>query len=140
MVRTPTVSEPYRWKMFPLWSFGARQIPCGRAGWARHFFFHFLPALPSIAAGYLGLVGTRPQTKEEVEQAPVSRRAAYLRSRVGVLQFDALRDAAPDSDSFSADGADTGWREAISRMTLYVGLVLRDLFGTMTLVRRRQPE
>ncbi len=140
MVRTPTVSEPYRWKMFPLWSFGARQIPCGRTGWARHFFFCFLPALPSIAAGYMGLVGIRPQTKEEVEQAPVSRRAAYLRSRVGVLQFDSLRNAAPDSDSFSADGTDTGWREAITRMTLYVGLVLRDLLGTLAFVHRRQPE
>ena len=140
MVRTPTVSEPYRWKTFPLWSFGARQIPFGDTGWARHFFFCFLPALPSIAAGHLGLVGARPRTKEDVEQSPASKRTAYLRSRVGVLQFDSLRNAAPDSDSFSSDGADTGWHEAITRMTLYIGLVLRDLLGSLPLRRRRQPE
>jgi hypothetical protein len=139
MVCTPAVSEPYRWKTFPLWSFGAGHVPSGDAGWARHFFFCFLPALPSIAAGRLGLVGTRPRTKEEVEQAPASKRVAYLRSRVGVLQFDSLRNAAPE-DSFSSEGTDTGWHEAITRMTLYAGLVLRDLLGTLPLGRRRQPE
>ncbi len=140
MVRTPAVSEPYRWKTAALWSFGARQIPSGGAGWVRHFFFCFLPALPSIAAGRLGLVGTRPRSKEEIEQAPLSKRNAYLGSRVGVLQFDSLPDAAHDGESFSSDGADTGWHEAITRMSLYTRLVLRDLLGSLSLIRRRQPE
>jgi hypothetical protein len=140
MVRTPTVSEPCRWKAFPLWSFGARLIPFGRTGWARHFFFCFLPALPSIAAGHLGLTGSRPRTKEELEQAPVSKRDAYLHSRVGVLQLYSLRNATADTDQFSSGGAEAGWRETIARVALYAGLVVRDLLRYLPFVRRRQPE
>lgn len=128
MVRTPAVSEPYRWKTFSLWSFGMRQVPSGREGWVRHFFFSFLPALPSIAAGHLGIAGTRPRTMEEVEQATLSKRTAYLRSRSGILQPGSLRNAAPDSDLLDSGAAETGWREAITTVALYAGFVLRNLF------------
>lgn len=139
MVCTPAVSESYRWKTFPLRSFGPRQAPSGREGWARHFFFSFLPALSSIAAGHLGFAGSRPFTKEELEQAPVSKRSAYLRSRVGVLQLYSLRSAA-ESDRFSTDGVDTGWRDTIGRVALYAGLVVRDLLRSLLFMRRRQPQ
>jgi len=141
MVRTPSFSEPYRWKTFSLWSFGMRQVPSGREGWVRHFFFCFLPALPSIAAGHLGLAGTRPRTKEEVEQATLSKRAAYLSLRSGILQLDSLRNAAPDSDLLSSGAAETGWREAMATVTLYAGLVIRGLFlAILPFGDRRQTE
>ena len=87
MVRTPAVSEGYRWKLFPMWSFGTRQVPAGAKEWICNFFFCLLPALLSIASGEVGVAGTRPRTREEVEGLPTAKRSLYLRSRCGILQW-----------------------------------------------------
>jgi hypothetical protein len=98
MVRTPAVSEGYRWKLFPMWSFGTRQVPARAQGWMRHFFFCLLPALLSIVSGEVGVAGTRPRTKEEVEDLPAVKRSVYLRSRCGILQLAAATPLEADGD------------------------------------------
>jgi hypothetical protein len=128
LVKTPTVSEEYRWKMFPLWSFGSRQAPARRAGWLRHFFLSFLPGLLSIVAGHIGIVGARPRSKKEVEQASVSQRSAYLRSRSGILQPGLFQNAQPDFEMSTFGAVDTGWREAITLIMRYARFVLRECF------------
>jgi hypothetical protein len=87
IVHTPTVSAPYRWKTFSLWSFGPALQPASRIDRVRQFFFHLLPALPSVAAGHLGFMGEKPLSKEEIEGATSSERTSYLRSRCGILQL-----------------------------------------------------
>jgi acetyltransferase-like isoleucine patch superfamily enzyme len=135
MVRTPTVSAPYRWETFSLWSFGTAQVPAGRMGWVRHFLFCFLPALPSIVAGHLGLAGMRPQTRDEVEAAGPAERTIYLRKRLGILQPWLMRNREAEDNQPKLAARDTGWRGTIRVVTLYTGLVLRSLFSNRMSVK-----
>lgn len=128
MVRTPALSEPWRWKTFSYWSFGRKHVPVGGAGWLRHCFFCFLPALPAIAAGHIALAGPSPRTKEELEFAMPSDRASHLRSRCGVLPFDSSRRTTRGGDPVRPEPVDARFGEAFVVMTRYAGLVLRSLF------------
>jgi hypothetical protein len=126
VVQTPAVSEPFRWKMFLLWSFGVRQTPDAHDGWLRHFFFYFLPALLSVVTGHMGLTGTKPRTKKEAEQARDSEFSACLRSRSGILQPNLLEKA-------GSEAAVLSWLEEIKLIGCYVRLVLRDgFFGVLS--------
>ena len=98
MVRTPAVSEGYRWKLFPMWSFGMRKVPAGISGWIGHFFFYLLPALLPIVSGEVGVAGARPRTREEVEGLPAAKRSVYLRSRCGILQLASTNLSQADGD------------------------------------------
>jgi acetyltransferase-like isoleucine patch superfamily enzyme len=130
MVRTPTVSEGYRWKLFPMWSFGERQVADGRVDWSRHFFFCFLPALWPIAAGKMSFAGNRPRTKEQGEQLPEAGRSAFLRSPSGILQSSSSTFLEADSGLAGLEGTEPSWRETVTRCAQYAGLVLRScLFG-----------
>jgi hypothetical protein len=130
IVRTPTASESFRWKMFPLWSFGRIVKPAGALGWAKHFFYCFLPALPSIAAGRIGLLGQSPLTTVGVEQLTSFRRAIYLRSRSGILPLKELCDAL-GGDVASTPVADLRWWQALALVGRYARMVLSNiLLGT----------
>jgi lipopolysaccharide/colanic/teichoic acid biosynthesis glycosyltransferase len=125
VVQTPAVSEPFRWTMFLLWSFGVRRTPEARDGWLRHFFFCFLPALLSVVTGHIGLTGTKPRSKEEAEQTRDSEFSACLRSRSGILQPNLLEKAGSEAAALS-------WLEEIKLIGRYVRLVLRDgFFGVL---------
>ena len=97
IVRTPAVSDSYRWRTFSLWSFGEERLPPGRKGWLQHFFRCFLPALLPIAAGYMDFVGPQPLTRDELDDLPVHQRAVYLLSRCGILRDGVLRQAEGDA-------------------------------------------
>ena len=130
MVSAPTVSEGYRWKLFPMWSFGMRQVPAGASGWVRHFLFHLLPGLLSIVAGEIGIAGARPRSREEVEELPAAKRAAYLRLRCGILQPVPSTALEADGDLAGLEITEPEWRETLRRCAEYVVLVLRScLFG-----------
>ena len=135
MVRTPTIPEPYRWKTFPLWSFGIVEKPTGKAGWVKHFFFYLLPALPSVVAGHIGLAGKSPETKEEIEGAAAPKRAAYLHRQLGVLPLDSLCDAMPDRNLMAADADDRDWLGTVRVLGCYAEMVLRSLFLGTTRTR-----
>lgn len=137
IVRTPTVSQSYRWRVFPLWSFGEERIPAGRNGWARHFFFSFLPALLPLAAGYLSLCGPKPRTRDEVENLPEAKRLAYLRSRCGILQPVISDPSEADGDMAGFEVFDTGWREGIALITGYAGRVFRSCLSGIFGQRRK---
>lgn len=128
MVRTPTIPEPYRWKTFPLWSFGIVENPAGNTGWVKHFFFCLLPALPSIVAGHIGLAGESAQTKEEIERATTPDRAAYLHRQIGILPLDSLCDALPDRDFAVLNTDDRNWLGTVRILGCYAQVVLRSLF------------
>jgi lipopolysaccharide/colanic/teichoic acid biosynthesis glycosyltransferase len=141
MVRTPAVSAPYRWEIFPLWSFGERLVPEGRKGWLRDCFLCFLPALLSIAAGHMGLTGTRPRTKDEAGRATAAQRSAFLSSRPGFLQLGLLQDAEPDNDLTSCEASSATWSETIALTLRYARLVMADFFTSLLPFRDgRQPE
>jgi hypothetical protein len=141
IVRTPAVSESYRWKTFPLWSFGKEPIPTGRKGWLRHFLFCFLPALMPIAAGYMDIGGPRPRTRYELERLPAAKRSVYLRSRSGIFQpvSAPLPEADGDVDGFGNAG--TGWREAMALITGYAWRIFSScLPGITPFGQRRKAE
>jgi hypothetical protein len=133
MVQAPAVSEPFRWKMFPLWSFGGRRTPEARDGWPRHFFFYFLPVLLLVVTGHIGLTGTKPRTKEEAEQARDSEFSACLRSRSGILQPNLLKKA-------SSEAAALSWHEEIKLIGCYLRLVLHDCFFGVLPFGGQRPE
>jgi hypothetical protein len=124
VVRTPAVSHSYRWKTFPLWSFGEEQIPAEANGWLAHFFFCFLPALLTIAAGYMDLVGPRPRTSDELENLPATKRFVYLRSRCGILQTEFSAGSVPDEDIPGSGIVRAPWRETMAVVTGYFGCIL----------------
>lgn len=137
IVRTPAVSESYRWKTFDLWSFGNRELPAGPRGWLRHFLFSFIPALPSIVAGYMKFGGPRPQTKEELEQMPVSQRMMRLRLRPGILQ----PVLAPKPTTAAPGRGDGGLPETLQMMTAYAQRLIQSaLDGVTALALRSKPE
>jgi hypothetical protein len=141
VVRTPAVSESYRWKMYPLWSFGEEATPTGRKGWLRHFFFSFLPALLSIAAGYMDLGGPRPRTREELDRLSAAKRSVYLRTRSGILQPLPARLSEADADVAVFENNGAGGREPRALIMGYVGRVLRScLPGLPPFGQRRNTE
>ena len=104
IVKTPGVRAAYRWRTFPLWSFGRDFIPAGEGDWVRHFFYCFLPSLLSIAAGHMNITGPRPRSNVELERLRAAKRSVYLQSRSGVLQPDSLYPGEPDGDIIDAKG------------------------------------
>jgi hypothetical protein len=141
VVRTPTVSESYRWKTFPLHSFGADPVTDDRKGWVRHFFFRFLPAMLPIAAGYLDLCGPRPRTPGEMEQMADSKLSMYVRSRCGILQPETADSSDTDGDVTGFGIAGPGWRGVAGMFAGYAGRVFRScLPGVPPLAQGRNSE
>jgi hypothetical protein len=133
MVRTPAVSEPYRWGVFPLWSFGPRKGRPDRFYWVRDFFFCFLPALISIAAGYMGFAGSRPRSREEATRSVDPERCAFLRLRPGYLQVGMVQDYTLQDHKYYSQNAqedvEIGWRGTMTLILNYGRIVLRSAFG-----------
>ena len=92
IVLTPTVCDSFRWRMFPLWSFGERQVPMTALGWVQDFFFCFLPALVPIAAGYMQFVGSKARNKDEAVMATMIHDVEFLYSHTGFLQQSLFED------------------------------------------------
>jgi hypothetical protein len=136
MIRTPTVSEPYRWSVFPLWSFGARRAPRDRFYWAADFFLGFLPALISIAAGHMGFTGSRPRSREEAARSEDAERGAFLRSRPGFLQPGILqyreRYDRKYYEQIALEDGEMGWRETMTLILNYARMVLWSIFGRVS--------
>jgi hypothetical protein len=141
VVRTPAVSESYRWKTFPLWSFGKERIPAGRKGWLRHFLFSFLPALLPIAAGHMDLGGPRPRTRDELNHLPAGKRSVYLRSRSGILQRVSGHLSEADADLAGFGNGASGWRDGMALIAGYAGRVFNScLPGIPPFLQRRKAE
>ena len=128
IIRTPTISDSNRWKTYALWSFGTVGPPSGAHGWAKHFFYGFLPALPAIVAGHLGFVGTSPQTREDAESDAASAHFAHLRRHPGIVSRDSMRTALPGKACVNAEANGGRTRDTIAVLWSYSGLALRDLF------------
>jgi hypothetical protein len=133
MVRTPAVSEPYRWSVFPLWSFGPRRGAGDRFYWVTDFFFCFLPALISIAAGYMGFTGSRPRTREEAARSTDAGDGWFLRCRPGFLQPGILpyreRYDHKYYEQIALEDGEMGWRESMTLILNYTRTVLWSIFG-----------
>jgi acetyltransferase-like isoleucine patch superfamily enzyme len=82
VVRTPAVTEPFRWKTFDIWYFGNE----GGFGCFGNPLFFALPALIHVASGRLALVGPQPLSIEELKELPDRKRLKHLRLRAGILQ------------------------------------------------------
>ena len=131
MVRTPAVSEPYRWGVFPLWSFG----PSGKGRpdrfyWVRDFFFCFLPALISIAAGYMGFAGSRPRSREEATRSVdpgVAHSCVYGRgtSRLAWYRTILYRTISTIRAKRTREDVEIGWRGTMTLILNYGRIVLR---------------
>jgi hypothetical protein len=119
MVKTPTVLDSCRWKMFSLWSFGERQIPTDRAGWLRDLFLCFLPALLSIAAGHMGFAGSRPRTREEAMRSTIFQDVGFLYSHPGFLQNSLFEYDAPEYDASAFEVGNTSWFETVTLLMRY---------------------
>jgi hypothetical protein len=139
LVRTPAVSEAYRWKYFLRWSFGDHRFPEGGQGWIRNFFFCFLPALFTIAAGHMDFAGSRPRTKEEAEQATINQRSAFLRSRPGFLHPELFGSPAVETGWNCHRETEIGWRETLGLLLRYFGRLLRNFLIGLRILGEWRP-
>lgn len=103
------------------------QKPRGTQGWAKHFFFWFLPALTSVVAGNIGFVGRSPQTRKDIEREAASASTIYLCRHPGIVSLDSLRTAVSGDLFAQADANKRKWSNTIAVLYNYALLVVKDL-------------
>lgn len=81
-VRLPAPSDSDRWK-----TARATHLAGGRttASGLAHFLLSFLPGLPGVVFGRIGLAGVEPRSPEEVGALPSDWRALYLKGTPGLV-------------------------------------------------------
>ena len=119
VVETPTVSDAYRWKMFPLWSFGSRQVPEDRWGWLQDCVFRFLPGLLSVAAGQMAFTGSAPRTKDQAVRATMAQNFSFLYTHPGLIQDGLFANEEMQNDALSFETVDNNWRETVTLLLRY---------------------
>lgn len=81
-LRLPAPSDSDRWKTSRLTQMsGSRRARSAAA----HFLLSFLPGLPAVVLGRIGLAGVEPRSPEEVSALPADWRALYLKGHPGLV-------------------------------------------------------
>jgi lipopolysaccharide/colanic/teichoic acid biosynthesis glycosyltransferase len=101
-VRLPAPPDADRWKTGHLTILaGGRSVRSPLA----HFLLRFLPGLPAVVLGRIGLAGVEPRTPEEVAHLDADWRALYLNGHPGLVTeaFVQYGDQATQDEHFACE-------------------------------------
>ena len=128
VVLTPIVADSWRWKFFPLWSFGPRHPPSTGSEWRRDFLYCSLLALIPIACGHMRFVGRSAQTRREV-MAALGHDTDLFSSHTGLVQGTLFEVNGLGSHGLSED---SGWWTTVRLFGRYLTAMM---IGTSSILQ-----